>query len=72
MSKDVLGIYHSWSDDRFTVVAVGGAAAAEKEQKKQEHEVDTAQLNCLELGMLFPSFCWEGCGDPRNIGQPEE
>ena len=54
------------------MVAVGGAAAAEKEQKKQEHEVDTAQLNCLELGMLFPSFCWEGCGDPRNIGQPEE
>ena len=24
-------------------------------------------------GMLcFPWFSWEGCGDPRNIGQPEE
>ena len=48
MSKDVLGICHSWSDDRFTVSEVGGAAAAEKEQKKQEHEVDTTQHNCWE------------------------
>ena len=48
MSKDVLGICHSWSDDRFTVAEVGGAAAAEKEQKKQEHEVDTTWHNCWE------------------------
>ena len=38
---DGISICHSCCDDRFIMSEVGGAAAAEKEQKKQEHQVDT-------------------------------
>ena len=56
MSKDVLGICHSWTHDRFTVAEVGGASAAEKEQKKQEHEVDTTQINTTQLRRMIEEY----------------
>jgi hypothetical protein len=38
------------------VAEVGGASAAEKEQKKQEHEVDTTQINTTQLRRMIEEY----------------
>ena len=50
------------------------ARALQKKNRRSKNmrwiQHDTAEKY---RGMLcFPWFSWEGCGDPRNIGQPEE